>query len=79
MCIRDRLGIGLLHGLHGIARQVEQDAEQLIVIGLDGKSALDRADPADRSIGAKPEGFVYLLYKRFEKYFTCLLYTSRCV
>ena len=53
--------------LQRIARQVEQDAEQLVVIGLDHEAALDRADPADRRIRAEPERLVHLLDQRLEQ------------
>src|ERR1700722_12072255 len=36
--------IAALQRLQGIARQIEQDAEQLIVVGLDDELPLDRAD-----------------------------------
>ena len=50
-----------LQRLHGIARQVEQHAEQLVRIGVDHQAALDRADPADRPVGLEPERLAHLL------------------
>src|SRR6202034_4806112 len=46
-------GLAALHGAERIARAVQEDTEQLVVVGLDDKAALDRADPADRRIGAE--------------------------
>ena len=53
--------------LQRIAREIEQDAEQLVVIGLDDEPALDRADPADRRVGAETERLVHLLDQRLEQ------------
>ena len=39
---RDRARRAALHRLHGVAGEIEQDAEQLIVVGIDGQPALDR-------------------------------------
>ena len=36
-----------LQRLHGVARQIEDDAQQLVGVGVDDQSALDRGDPAD--------------------------------
>ena len=47
--------------------EIKQDAEQLIVIGLDHEPALDRADPADRSVGAEAERLVHFLDQRLEQ------------
>ncbi len=37
-----------LQRLHRVAREIEQDAEQLVGVGVDHQAALDRADPAHR-------------------------------
>ena len=42
------LGVAALERLHRVAREVEQDAEELVGIGVDHEAALDRADPAHR-------------------------------
>src|SRR5579863_2404427 len=60
------------HSLDGVARQIEEDAKQLVVIGLHDEPALDRADPADRPVGAEPESFVDLLNQRLKKYLPAL-------
>ena len=36
-----------LQRLHGVAREIEQDAQQLVGVGVDDQPALDRGDPAD--------------------------------
>ena len=46
--------------LRRVAHQVEQDAKQLIGIGVDGQPALDRADPHDRRVGCEPGRFAHL-------------------
>src|SRR6266700_1822279 len=50
--------------LRGVAHQIEQHAEQLIGIGVDGKPALDRADPGNRGVGGEAGGFAHLDYHR---------------
>ena len=40
--------IAALERLHRVARKVEQDAEQLVGVGIDDQATLDRADPAHR-------------------------------
>ena len=40
--------------LRGVACEVQQDAEELVVVGFDHEAALDRADPADRASGLRP-------------------------
>ena len=54
-------GVAALQRLHRIAREIEQDAEQLVGIGVDHQPALDRADPADRRVGRKLERLAHLL------------------
>jgi hypothetical protein len=36
------------HCLHGVAGKIEQYPKQLVIVGLDGETALHRTDPADR-------------------------------
>ena len=55
-----------LQRLHGIARDIDQHAEQLIVVGLHGEPALDRDDPADRHVEGKAERLVHLLDQRLD-------------
>jgi len=45
----------------------QEDTEQLVVIGLDDETALDRADPADRRIGAEAERLMHLFDQRLEQ------------
>src|SRR6478672_3340272 len=49
-----------LQRLCRIARDVDEDAEQLIVIRLDGETAFHRHDPADWHIKTKSERLVHL-------------------
>ena len=55
-----------LQRLHGVARDIDQHPEQLVVVGLDGEAALDRDDPADRHVEGKPERLVHLLDQRLD-------------
>ena len=37
-----------------VAGEIEEDAEQLVGVGIDHEPALDRADPAHRRVGSRP-------------------------
>ena len=60
-------GGAALERLHGVAREVEQHAEQLIGIGIDHQAALDRADPADRRARIEAERLAHLVDQRLER------------
>ena len=47
-----------LKGLHRVARNIDQNAKQLIVIGLHREAALDCNDPPDRDVKTEAERFV---------------------
>ena len=55
-----------LQRLHGVARDVDQHAEQLVVVGIDRQPALDRDDPADRHVERQAERLVHLLDQRLD-------------
>ena len=52
--------------LHGVARDVDQHAEKLVVVGLDREPALDRDDPADRHVERQAERLVHFLDQRLD-------------
>ena len=60
-------GVAALERLHRVAREVEQDAEQLVGIGVDHEAALDRADPADRRGAVEAERLAHVLDQRLER------------
>ena len=53
-----------LQRLCRITRDVDEDAEQLIVIRLNGETAFHRHDPADRHIKTEAERLVHLFDQR---------------
>jgi hypothetical protein len=55
------VGLARLQRLHGVAGEVDQHAQQLIVVGVDHQAAFDRADPADPPVGLQVEGLAHLL------------------
>src|SRR3972149_5956073 len=58
---RGLVGRAALERLHGVAREVEQGAQELVVVGVDHQSAFDRGDPADARVGRKAVGLADLL------------------
>src|SRR5262249_26075399 len=46
--------------LHGVARQVVEHAQKLVVVGVDREAALDRADPADARVRPEVERLAHL-------------------
>src|SRR6478752_10078353 len=55
-----------LQRLCRITRDIDEDAEQLIVIRLDGETAFYSHDPADRHIKTDSERLVHLFDQRFD-------------
>src|SRR5205085_1045297 len=55
-----------LQSLHRITRNIDQHAEQLIVIGLNGETAFHGHDPSNRHIKAESKRLVHFLNQRFD-------------
>src|SRR5262245_8782487 len=61
------LVVAAVEPLPRIAREVEQDAEQLLGVGVDHQPALDRADPAHRRGAVEPERLAHIVHQRLER------------
>src|SRR5207247_7881304 len=61
------LGVARLERLHRVAREIEQDAEELVGIGVHREATLDGGDPTHPPFDIEPQRLAYVLDQRLER------------